>query len=225
MGDEFVATAALIVIGAVFGFFIWNFPAGLIFLGDGGAYVLGFLLGELSVLLLMRNPQVSPMFCLLLCAYPIFETVFSIYRKKFLRGGSAGMPDGVHLHMLVYKRLMRWAVGPEERRQDGAQLDDVALSLAALPDVGPAGASSGGTTPRSSPSSCSSSWVSTCSCTGASCASRRRGGWCSGADCAPWPGRVERLSGGRRIGAVGSCHPLEFPPPCRTEPTLNVPYR
>jgi hypothetical protein len=24
---------------------------------------------------------------------------------------SPGIPDGVHLHMLVYKRLMRWAVG------------------------------------------------------------------------------------------------------------------
>ena len=28
--------------GAVLGFFVWNFPAGLIFLGDGGAYFLGF---------------------------------------------------------------------------------------------------------------------------------------------------------------------------------------
>ena len=26
------------------------------------------------------------MFPLLLCAYPIFETVFTMYRKKFVRG-------------------------------------------------------------------------------------------------------------------------------------------
>ena len=44
-----------ITIGAVLGFFVWNFPAGLIFLGDGGAYFIGFLLAELSVLLL--RPQ------------------------------------------------------------------------------------------------------------------------------------------------------------------------
>lgn len=114
VSDSFVLTASLIVAGAVIGFFAWNYPAGLIFLGDGGAYFLGFVLAELSVMLLHRNPTVSPMFALLMCAYPIFETIFSIYRKKFLRGISPGVPDGVHLHMLVYKRLIRWAVGSRE---------------------------------------------------------------------------------------------------------------
>ena len=117
VGDTFIVTAVLITLGAVLGFFVWNFPAGLIFLGDGGAYLLGFLFGELSVLLVARNPDVSPMFPVLLCAYPIFETVFSIYRKKFLRGMSPGIPDGVHLHMLVYKRLMRWTLGSSARQK------------------------------------------------------------------------------------------------------------
>ena len=114
VGDVFIVTTSLVLIGGVLGFFIWNFPAGLIFLGDGGAYLLGFMVAELAVLLVHRNDGVSPMFAMLTCAYPIFETVFSIYRKKFLRGGSPGMPDGVHLHMLVYKRVMRWAVGSRE---------------------------------------------------------------------------------------------------------------
>ncbi len=117
VNDTFIVTAALIGLGAVLGFFIWNFPAGLIFLGDGGAYFLGFWLAELAVLLLHRNPRVSPMFALLMCAYPIFETVFSIYRKKILRGSSPSQPDGVHLHMLIYKRLMRWSPDPIERRK------------------------------------------------------------------------------------------------------------
>jgi UDP-N-acetylmuramyl pentapeptide phosphotransferase/UDP-N-acetylglucosamine-1-phosphate transferase len=116
VGDQFIFVACLMIVGSVLGFFAWNYPAGLIFLGDGGAYFLGFILAELSILLLHRNPGVSPMFPLLLCAYPIFETVFSIYRKKFLRGMSPGVPDGIHLHMLVYKRLMRWAVGRREAR-------------------------------------------------------------------------------------------------------------
>lgn len=118
VGDTLVLSAALIMIGAVMGFFVWNFPAGMIFLGDGGAYFLGFMLAELCVLLLHRNPQVSPIFTLLLCAYPIFETIFSIYRKKWLRGMSPGVPDGVHLHMLVYKRLMRLMIGttPDRRK-------------------------------------------------------------------------------------------------------------
>jgi UDP-N-acetylmuramyl pentapeptide phosphotransferase/UDP-N-acetylglucosamine-1-phosphate transferase len=111
VNDRVIFSLALIGIGAVLGFFVWNFPAGLVFLGDGGAYFLGFFLAELAVLLLHRNSDVSPMFPLLLCIYPVFETLFSIYRKKLLRGMSPGVPDGVHLHMLVFKRLMRWAVG------------------------------------------------------------------------------------------------------------------
>jgi UDP-N-acetylmuramyl pentapeptide phosphotransferase/UDP-N-acetylglucosamine-1-phosphate transferase len=111
LGDPTVLSASLIMMGAVLGFFIWNFPAGLIFLGDGGAYFIGFMLAELAILLVMRHREVSAWYPVLLFVYPIFETCFSIYRKKFVRGMSPGIPDGVHLHMLVYKRLMRWAVG------------------------------------------------------------------------------------------------------------------
>lgn len=117
VGDPLVASLALAGVGAVLGFFVWNFPAGLIFLGDGGAYFLGFYLAELSILLVQRNASVSPMFPLLLCVYPVFETLFSIYRKKFIRGMSPGVPDGVHFHMLVYKRLMRWAVGNRNAKE------------------------------------------------------------------------------------------------------------
>lgn len=110
MGFCFAAT------GAVLGFLAWNFPRGLLFAGDGGAYLIGFLIAELSVLLVTRHPEVSPWFPLLLVIYPVFETLFSIYRKKFLRGMSPGVPDGLHLHMLVYKRLVRWMVGSKEAR-------------------------------------------------------------------------------------------------------------
>lgn len=115
-GDPTLGLLCLVGIGAVLGFFVWNFPAGVIFLGDGGAYFLGFFIAEVAILLLDRNPDVSPMFPLLVCMYPIFETIFSIYRKKFIRGMSPGVPDGVHFHMLVYRRLMRWAVGNREAK-------------------------------------------------------------------------------------------------------------
>ena len=111
--DEFVASTALIAAGAVLGFFVWNFPAGLIFLGDGGAYFIGFVLAELSVLLLGRNASVSPIFPLLLCAYPIFETVFTMYRRRVLRGVATAQPDGIHLHTLIHRRLIRLNIGPD----------------------------------------------------------------------------------------------------------------
>jgi UDP-N-acetylmuramyl pentapeptide phosphotransferase/UDP-N-acetylglucosamine-1-phosphate transferase len=116
VGDGLIVYMAAMGVGAVLGFFVWNFPAGLIFLGDGGAYFLGFYVAELAILLLHRNPLVSPMFPLLVCIYPVFETVFSIYRRVKLRGQPAGMPDGIHLHSLIYRRIMRWAVGKQSRR-------------------------------------------------------------------------------------------------------------
>jgi hypothetical protein len=82
----------------------------MIFAGDGGAYLWGFVLGVLSVLLIERNTTVSPWFPLLLMLYPVWETLFSIYRKKMLRGQSPGEPDGLHFHMMVYKRLVRWMI-------------------------------------------------------------------------------------------------------------------
>ena len=86
--------------------------------GGGGGVKAGakFLVADDDIygstnLLLLRNPIVSPMFPLLLCIYPIFETLFSMYRRRVLRSMPPSMPDGIHLHSLVYRRLMRWAVG------------------------------------------------------------------------------------------------------------------
>lgn len=116
VGDTFVLVAAFIVAGAAAGFLIWNYPAGLIFLGDGGAYFLGFMLGELAVLLVMRNPGVSSWYAALLLIYPVFETLFSAYRRLFLRGQSPGTPDGIHLHSLIFRRIVLWAVGRRDAR-------------------------------------------------------------------------------------------------------------
>ncbi|MBK6850126.1 MAG: glycosyltransferase family 4 protein [Burkholderiales bacterium] len=118
VGDTLVFSCALATLGAVLGFFVWNYPLGLIFLGDGGAYFLGFWVAELGILLVQRNLTVSPIFPLLLCAYPIFETVFTMYRRKIVRGRPMGLPDATHLHSLIYRRIMRWAIG----RQDAAAL-------------------------------------------------------------------------------------------------------
>ena len=107
VGDESIMWGSLIIGGAMLGFLVLNFPKGLIFLGDGGAYFVGFLIAELAVLLVHRNSQVSPWFALTMLSYPVVETVFSIYRKKVLRKQSPGMPDGLHFHMLIHKRLVR----------------------------------------------------------------------------------------------------------------------
>ncbi|MEI6028259.1 MAG: glycosyltransferase [Betaproteobacteria bacterium] len=114
--DPLVMNLALLGIGATLGFFIWNFPAG-ISLGHGGACFLGFWFAELSILLLVRNPgEVSPLFPLLVCIYPVFETVFSHFRRKVLRGPSVGSPDDMHLHSLIHHQVMHWTLADEDVR-------------------------------------------------------------------------------------------------------------
>ena len=106
VGDPSILYAALIVIGAILGFFIWNYPKGLIFLGDGGAYLIGFVISALSILLVHRNPGVSPWFALLVNAYPVFETLFTIWRRSMHQGKSPGLPDRSHFHSLIYRRVL-----------------------------------------------------------------------------------------------------------------------
>ena len=115
VGDPVVGQLALVSLGAVLGFFILNYPAGLIFLGDGGAYFLGFWFAELSLLLLARNPgELSPLFPVLVCVYPAFETIFSVYRRSVLRNVASSQADGIHLHSLIYRRFLRWTVGSRD---------------------------------------------------------------------------------------------------------------
>lgn len=107
VGDHLVQGISLLFCGALLGFLVWNFPFGRIFLGDAGAYFLGFALAETSILIVMRNPEVSPWFCLLVMVYPIWDTLFSSYRREVVRGTSWSRADTLHLHHLIYRRLVR----------------------------------------------------------------------------------------------------------------------
>jgi UDP-N-acetylmuramyl pentapeptide phosphotransferase/UDP-N-acetylglucosamine-1-phosphate transferase len=113
VGDIPVMAAALTAVGAIAGFMALNFPRGLVYLGDGGAYLLGFWIGVLLVLLVGRNAGVSAWFPVLVCAYPVCELLFSIYRRGIVRRSHPGLPDLAHLHHLIYKRLVRWLIGTD----------------------------------------------------------------------------------------------------------------
>jgi UDP-N-acetylmuramyl pentapeptide phosphotransferase/UDP-N-acetylglucosamine-1-phosphate transferase len=111
VGDHSIAMVSCSAGAAILGFLIWNYPKGLIFLGDGGAYLIGFIVAELSVLLVVRNPEVSPWFPLVLSLYPVTETMFTIFRRVVLGRVHPGRPDAFHLHQLIYRRLVRSLVG------------------------------------------------------------------------------------------------------------------
>jgi len=107
LGDSLILQLSLMLGSSLMGFFIFNFPFGKLFMGDGGAYFVGFMMAIIGLMLSTRNEEVSHWFILLLFIYPLYETVFSIYRKKIVRGTSPSQPDGYHLHMLIYKRLVK----------------------------------------------------------------------------------------------------------------------
>lgn len=111
VGDQAICMTALTTAAAIAGFWLWNFPFGKIFLGDGGAYMIGFLVAELSILLVFRNPSISPWFPVLLVFYPIFETLFSIFRRVCIHKTHPGMPDAEHLHQLIYCKIVSLGKG------------------------------------------------------------------------------------------------------------------
>lgn len=105
LGDIVLVKLCFWGVAALVGFMLMNFPFGKIFMGDGGAYLAGFWVAECAILLLSRHPELSTWTVLLCVLYPVWETLFSIWRKSIYRKTGAGRPDRVHFHMLVYRRF------------------------------------------------------------------------------------------------------------------------
>lgn len=116
VGDRQLAGMLVALVGATAGFLIWNYPKGLIFAGDGGAYLWGGVIAIASITLVQRHEEVSPWFPMLLLIYPVWETIFSIYRK-LARGVSPGVADALHFHQLIYRRIVREVFHDDEARR------------------------------------------------------------------------------------------------------------
>jgi UDP-N-acetylmuramyl pentapeptide phosphotransferase/UDP-N-acetylglucosamine-1-phosphate transferase len=96
-----IAMSAAVLVG----FLLVNFPMGKLFLGDAGAYSVGFLLAAIAIALPARNPQVSPVIGLLVLSYPVMETFYSIWRRSRIKGSAVGQPDRLHLHSLMFQAM------------------------------------------------------------------------------------------------------------------------
>lgn len=131
-GDFALAQTCMLVGAAVLGFWVVNFPLGKIFLGDGGAYLVGFALAWLAVLLLMRNPGVSPWAALLACGYPVIEVIYSVWRR-WRNKVPTGAPDSLHLHSLVKTQVILRLVPHWPARMRNAAVSPVMWLYAALP--------------------------------------------------------------------------------------------
>ena len=75
-GQVLLSTLAAAVVGAALGFLRWNFSPAKIFMGDGGAMLLGFLVATLALAVHVNaiSPNAAWLAPILVLAVPIFDT-------------------------------------------------------------------------------------------------------------------------------------------------------
>jgi UDP-GlcNAc:undecaprenyl-phosphate/decaprenyl-phosphate GlcNAc-1-phosphate transferase len=108
-GQVLVSTLAAAVMGAALGFLRWNFNPAKIFMGDGGAMLLGFLMATLALKLRMNGASHGADWAvpILVIGVPLFDTVLvsiSRSRRGLLPFATPGKDHTGH-------RLANWGFG------------------------------------------------------------------------------------------------------------------
>ena len=106
-GNYDLASFIFFVILTLIMFLVFNFPKAKIFLGDSGSYLIGTFIALCTIKTSIANPEISPFYFCILLFYLFFEVFFSFFRKIFKEKKSPIRPDNKHLHMLVYKILLK----------------------------------------------------------------------------------------------------------------------
>ena len=106
-GNNNLASLLFFVILILIIFLRFNFPRAKIFLGDGGSYLLGAFIAISAIKTSFLNPAISPFYFCILLFYLFFEVFFSFFRKLIKERRSPIYPDEKHLHMLLYKLLLK----------------------------------------------------------------------------------------------------------------------
>ena len=97
VGDYPVAIISAAVIGAVFAFLRFNTYPAVIFMGDAGSLLLGFLAITLSISLSQRNAPLSPLFPMILLGFPVLDTL-TVTVLRISTGNSPFKADQKHFH-------------------------------------------------------------------------------------------------------------------------------
>jgi UDP-N-acetylmuramyl pentapeptide phosphotransferase/UDP-N-acetylglucosamine-1-phosphate transferase len=134
VGDITLMNVCILLFAVVLGFMAMNFPFGKIFMGDGGAYLIGFCLAWVAILLPIRNPSISPWCSLLACLYPVLEVLFSMARR-LSRNLHPGHPDRLHLHSLVKTRIVRKRLAALPPVLINSAVSPLIWSLSAIPCI------------------------------------------------------------------------------------------
>ena len=113
----FIAATLALLIGALIGFLIFNFPPAKIFMGDGGSLVVGFLLAVLTARTTFYNPEMATSVLgdgwyavfmpVIILAIPLYDFT-SVTLIRLMQGKSPFVGDQQHFsHRLVQRGLSK----------------------------------------------------------------------------------------------------------------------
>ena len=90
--------------GAILGFLIHNFPPARVYMGDSGAYTIGFVIAALALMNFQKGAVIAallgPMIAL---ALPILDVTFAIIRRG-VQGLPLFRPDKAHIHHQLMRK-------------------------------------------------------------------------------------------------------------------------
>ena len=133
-GDPNFVKLSMLLIAALAGFLVLNFPYGKLFLGDAGAYSLGHILAWFAILIVDRLSGVTTWAVLLVFFWPVADTLFAIYRRS-RSGHKFDRPDRLHYHQLVMRSLEILWLGRGKRHIANPLATLVMMPLIAMPIV------------------------------------------------------------------------------------------
>ena len=131
--DTMVHLSAMVA-ACVFGFWVVNYPLGLVFLGDAGAYTLGFVISWFGVAVLLNVAAASPWAILLTVYWPVADTLLAIYRR-IRRRGDVAAPDRLHVHQMVMRALEICVLGRNRRQLANPMTTLVLCPFVCMPPV------------------------------------------------------------------------------------------
>ena len=104
----------ILLVAAISGFLLLNFPFARIFLGDAGSYSIGHMLSWISISILWNTEAVTPWAILLIFFWPVADTILAMVRR-FSKGKAIFQPDRLHFHQLMMRGVEIMLLGRNRR--------------------------------------------------------------------------------------------------------------
>lgn len=129
-----MAMMAGAIAAATLGVLLLNYPFGKLFLGDAGAYTLGFVIAWTGVLIISRNPDVSRWSVLLTVFWPFIDTSAAVLRRITKKVRIAA-PDKMHFHHVIMRAIKANRHGSASRKFANPLTTLTLFPFIALPPV------------------------------------------------------------------------------------------